>query len=90
MKPRLPFLAALLALLASPCFADWRVLKDSTGNVVEVAVDFTVEEFKITDAGAASFNATARIDDEEIIPGEEINHDILESKSTDFRKWGER
>ncbi|KAF2593758.1 hypothetical protein F2Q70_00043509 [Brassica cretica] len=33
---------------------------------------------------------TIKDDDEEIIPGEEINHDILESKSTDFRKWGER
>lgn len=66
MKLRLALLALTLAVSNVPCFADWRTLKNTKGDIVEITVDFEIEDLRIEADGASSFKAKASMDGAEI------------------------
>jgi hypothetical protein len=66
MKTRFALLGITLALVAPRVFAEWRALKDASGHVVEVVVDFSVENLRIGADGTSAFKARAEVDGAEV------------------------
>jgi hypothetical protein len=66
MKKRFVLLGVVFALMTPRVFAEWKVLKDAAGSIVEIVVDFSIENLRINADGSASFKTRAQIDGEEI------------------------
>ena len=66
MKKRIVLLGVVFILMTPRVFAEWRVLKNAAGSIVEIVVDFSIEHLRINADGSASFNTRAQIDGAEI------------------------